>query len=420
LTTIIAFIFVFGLIVFFHELGHFLLAKRSGIMVKDFSIGFGPKIFAYKKKETQYTIRLLPIGGYVRMAGEDGEEIDLKPGFRVGLELSPDENVTKIIVNGKDQYVNAQPLEVSQADLEKDLFIEGFEDFDETKKVRYNVARDAVIIDGKIETQIVPYDRSFGSKSLGKRAATIFAGPLFNFILAILIFTVLAFVQGGVVTNESELGKVVPDSPAASAGLKQGDEVQSINGKKTDSWTDIVTIVSENPGKDLDFKISRDNQTEDIHVTPETVKEQGKEVGKIGVASPTNDSFGAKISYGFTQTWFWISQIFTVLGNMITGGFSLDMLNGPVGIYTSTEQVVSYGFLTLLNWTAVLSINLGIVNLLPLPALDGGRLLFFAYELIRRKPVDPKKEGMIHFIGFALLMVLMILVTWNDIQRAFF
>ncbi|STY34753.1 Zinc metalloprotease rasP [Listeria fleischmannii subsp. coloradonensis] len=111
---------------------------------------------------------------------------------------------------------------------------------------------------------------------------------------------------------------------------------------------------------------------------------------------------------------------FTVLGNMITGGFSLDMLNGPVGIYTSTEQVVSYGFLTLLNWTAVLSINLGIVNLLPLPALDGGRLLFFAYELIRRKPVDPKKEGMIHFIGFALLMVLMILVTWNDIQRAFF
>ncbi len=420
MTTIIAFIFVFGLIVFFHELGHFLLAKRSGIMVKDFSIGFGPKIFAYKKKETQYTIRLLPIGGYVRMAGEDGEEISLKPGFRIGLELSEDEKVEKIIVNGKDQHVNAQPLEVSNADLEKDLFIEGFEDFDETKKVRYEVARDAVIIDGKIETQIVPYDRSFGSKSLGKRAATIFAGPLFNFILAILIFTALAFVQGGVVTNDSELGKVMPDSPAQTAGLKQGDEVESINGKKTDSWSDIVTIVSENPGKDLDFKINRDGKTEDIHVTPDSVKEQGKEVGKIGVGSPTDDSFGAKISYGFTQTWYWISQIFAVLGNMITGGFSLDMLNGPVGIYTSTEQVVSYGFLTLLNWTAVLSINLGIVNLLPLPALDGGRLLFFAYELIRRKPVDPKKEGMIHFIGFALLMVLMILVTWNDIQRAFF
>lgn len=105
---------------------------------------------------------------------------------------------------------------------------------------------------------------------------------------------------------------------------------------------------------------------------------------------------------------------------MFTGGFSLDMLNGPVGIYTSTQQVVQYGFMTVLNWTAVLSINLGIVNLLPLPALDGGRLMFFLYELVRGKPIDPKKEGIIHFAGFALLMVLMILVTWNDIQRAFF
>lgn len=249
MTTIIAFILVFGLIVFFHELGHFLLAKRSGIMVRDFSIGFGPKIFAYKKKETQYTIRLLPIGGYVRMAGEDGEELDLKPGYRVGLELSNDETVTKIIVNGKDQYVDAQPFEVAKADLEKELYIEGFEDFDESKKVRYPVSRDAVVIDGKIETQIVPYDKTFGAKSLGKRAATIFAGPFFNFVLAVIIFTVLAFVQGGVASQENTLGNVVKDSPAATAGLKQGDKVLSISGKKTESWTDIVTEVSKNPGE---------------------------------------------------------------------------------------------------------------------------------------------------------------------------
>ncbi|MHC5280541.1 RIP metalloprotease RseP [Listeria kieliensis] len=420
MTTIIAFIFVFGLIVFFHELGHFLLAKRSGILVRDFSIGFGPKIFAYKKKETQYTIRLLPIGGYVRMAGEDGEELDLKPGYRVGLELSKDETVTKIIVNGKDQYVNAQPFEVSKADLEKELFIEGFEDYDESKKIRYQVARDAVVVDGKIETQVVPYDRTFGAKSLGKRAATIFAGPLFNFILAILIFTALAFIQGGVASTENTLGNVVKDSPAAEAGLHEGDKVLSISGTKTNSWAEIVGKVSENPDKKLMFKIERDGKTQEVKVTPEKQKVQGETVGKIGVENPIKDSFGAKISYGFTNTWNWIHQIFDVLGKMITGGFSLDMLNGPVGIYTSTEQVVSYGFLTLLNWTAVLSINLGIVNLLPLPALDGGRLLFFLYELIRRKPVDPKKEGIIHFVGFALLMVLMILVTWNDIQRAFF
>ncbi|WP_163652704.1 RIP metalloprotease RseP [Listeria sp. PSOL-1] len=420
MTTIIAFIFVFGLIVFFHEFGHFLFAKRSGILVKDFSIGFGPKIFAYRKNETQYTIRLLPIGGYVRMAGEDGEEIELKPGYRVGLEFSEDEKVTKIIINGRDQYVNAQPLEVSSADLEKELFIEGYEDYDETKKVRYQVARDAILIDGKIETLITPYDRTFGAKSLGKRAMTIFAGPLFNFILAILIFSFLAFAQGGVPVDHSEIGKVAANSAASTAGLKEGDQVKAIDGKKINTWVDIVETVAKNPAKKLAFDVERNGRIENISVTPEKTKQENKTVGKIGVMQPVDHSFIAKITYGFSQTWQWITQIFGVLGKMITGGFSLNMLSGPVGIYTSTEQVASYGFLMLLNWTAVLSINLGIVNLLPLPALDGGRLLFFLYELVRGKPVDPKKEGLVHFVGFALLMVLMILVTWNDIQRAFF
>ncbi|MBC2104152.1 RIP metalloprotease RseP [Listeria booriae] len=421
MTTIIAFIFVFGLIVFFHELGHFLFAKRSGILVRDFSIGFGPKIFAYRKKETQYTLRLLPIGGYVRMAGEDGEVVELKPGYRVGLILNDDEVVTKIIVNGKDQYQDVQPLEVSGSDLEKELFIEGYEEYDEDKIVCYQVASDAIVVDGKIETIIAPYDRVFQSKSLGKRAMTIFAGPLFNFILAIIIFTILAFVSGSVPSNAPEIGQVMDNGAAQEAGLKQGDEVISINGKAVDSWQDIYATVEKSPNKELDFKIDRDGKTQDIDVTPKAEKAQdGTSVGKIGVAQPGSDSFVTKITYGFTQTWFWITQIGHVLGQMVTGDFSLNMLNGPVGIYTSTQEVVSYGFLTLLNWTAVLSINLGIVNLLPLPALDGGRLLFFLYELVRGKPLDPKKEGMVHFIGFALLMVLMILVTWNDIQRAFF
>ncbi|EFI83807.1 Zinc metalloprotease rasP [Listeria grayi] len=418
--TIIAFIFVFGLIVFFHEFGHFLFAKLSGIMVKDFSIGFGPKIFAYRKKETQYTIRLLPIGGFVRMAGEDGESLELKPGTRVGLELSPDEKVTKIIVSGRDQYVNAQPLEVSASDLQKNLFIEGYEDYDETKLVRYSIQADATLIDGKLEEQIVPYERTFGAKSLGKRAITIFAGPLFNFVLSVLIFTILAFAQGGVVKQDNELGKITPKSPAAAAGLKQGDKVLAIDGKKTKDWQAVVTEIAKHPDKQVAFDIKRSGNDQTIAVTPEKVKADGKEIGRIGAEVPIDHSFGAKITHGVTQTIFWIKQIFTILGNMITGGFSLNMLNGPVGIYTSTQQVVHYGFLTVLNWTAALSINLGIVNLLPLPALDGGRLLFFLYELIRRKPVDPKKEGIIHFVGFALLMILMILVTWNDIQRAFF
>lgn len=148
---------------------------------------------------------------------------------------------------------------------------------------------------------ITPYDRSFNAKSLGNRAMTIFAGPLFNFILAILIFTALAFVQGGVPSTDNTLGNVLSDGAAAEAGLKKGDEVLSINGKETKSWTDIVQSVSENPGKTLDFKIEREGKTQDIDVKPATQKENGKDVGKIGVETPMDSSFTAKITNGYAN-----------------------------------------------------------------------------------------------------------------------
>lgn len=188
LSTVLAFVLLFGALVFFHEFGHFIFAKRAGILCREFAIGFGPKIFAYKKNETLYTIRLLPIGGYVRMAGEDPEQIELRPGLRVGLELDEQEVVKKIILNRKEKYPNIRVMEIEKADLDHQLIIQGYEEYDEESLKLYNVDPKAVMVENGVETQIAPYHRQFNSKSLGARALTIFAGPFFNFILAFLLF----------------------------------------------------------------------------------------------------------------------------------------------------------------------------------------------------------------------------------------
>ena len=184
--TVIAFIVIFGSLVFFHELGHFLFAKRAGIMVREFAIGFGPKIIGITKGETLYTVRLLPLGGYVRMAGEDFDTVELQPGYRVGLFLGTSGEVEKVYLNRNISNPDVLFLETESSDFEKELFIEGYNDDGEL--VRYDVSRTAVIVEKGKETIIAPYDRQFESKSVGKRTMTIFAGPLFNFILAFFIF----------------------------------------------------------------------------------------------------------------------------------------------------------------------------------------------------------------------------------------
>lgn len=414
LSTVLAFILLFGALVFFHELGHFIFAKRSGILCREFAIGFGPKIFAYKKNETVYTIRLLPLGGYVRMAGEDPELIDLKPGLRVGLILDANEVVQKIIINRKDKYPDARMIEIEQADIEKDLFIRGFEEGDEEISRIFKIDEKAVLVENGIESQIAPIERQFSSKSLLARTLTIFAGPLFNFILAIIVFILIGVVQG-VPTNEPMLGQITKDGSAMNAGLKEGDYIHSIDGAEVSTWIDIVEIIQKNPDKTLTFHIERNQKILDIDVTPKNIDGEGK----IGVYQPMDQSIGGAFAYGFTETWFWTKQIFIILGDLVSGGFTIDAFSGPVGIYASTEAVAQSGIFNLLRWGALLSINLGIMNLLPIPALDGGRLLFFGIEALRGKPIDKNKEGFVHFIGFALLMILMLVVTWNDIQRFF-
>lgn len=416
--TIVAFIVIFGSLVFFHELGHLVFAKRAGILCREFAIGFGPKVFTYKKNETVYTIRLLPLGGYVRMAGEDAENPELKPGYRVGLLFNPEGIVTKIVLDNKDKYPDLRVIEVEAADLEHKMMIQGYEEGEEETLQTFKIAEDAVVVSEGVENQIAPFERQFNSKSLGHRTMTIFAGPMMNFVLAFVIFVIIGLFQG-VAVDEPRLGELTADGSAINSGLKNGDEIQSIDGNEVSSWQDVQEAIQKNPGKEIEFVVERGNKTEEILVVPQEVDREGEKVGVIGVYPPVEKSPINAFKYGFTETYFWTKQIFVILGSLITGGFSLDALSGPVGIYKSTEEVAKSGIFYLMKWAGLLSINLGIMNLLPLPALDGGRLLFFLVEFLRGKPIDRQKEGLVHFVGFALLMLLMILVTWNDIQRFF-
>ena len=409
IVTIIAFVIVFGVLVFVHEFGHFYAAKKSGILVREFSIGMGPKLFAYHKNGTTYTWRLLPLGGYVRMAGLEDDEESLKKGSPVTLLLDKQDRVTKINTSQKEMLKGGLPLVVTDWDLQKEMWIEGYENGDEE--------------DGT-EIQVAPLDVQYQSVSVPKRIFTNFAGPFNNFVLAIIAFGLVAMLQGGVQipTNSNVIGTVQKNSVAAKAGLKAGDRIVAIDGHQVSNWQDLVSDLGNRGGKKTTLKVKQVQQTKEIQLTPKTVKQNGQKTGQIGITEKikTDHSIGAILAFGFTQTWNIIMLVFSAIGHMITHGFSLNDLGGPVAMYSMTAQAAHHGAITVINLMGLLSVNLGIMNLLPIPALDGGKILLNIIEGIRKKPMDPNKEVVITMIGFAFLMILMVLVTWNDIRRYFF
>lgn len=330
--TFVASIFVFGLLILVHELGHYLVARLTGIKVLELAIGFGPKLIGWRKNDIDYSLRVFPLGGFCRLLGENPEEA-------------------------------SEP-------------------------------------------------NSFPQKPILSRAAVLIAGAGMNLLLAIAVFFVIFFFIAGVPDTETAyIGYVVEESPAEAIGLEAGDMIVNINGIQVEKWEDVLNIISARPNEELQLIIDRDGSVKGIMVVSETVP--GSDRGMIGIG-PVIQKYRVLPSLKYSLERF--GTVIVSIFQVVTGQAPLDVA-GPVGIIFVIGEVAQTGFINLLLLTALISISLGIMNLLPIPALDGGRLFFLLVEAIRGRRIDPEKEGFIHFIGFALLILLILFITYQDLLR---
>lgn len=264
LITLIAFIIVFGVLVFVHEFGHMYFAKRAGIMCPEFAIGMGPKIFSFRKDETLYTIRLLPVGGYVRMAGDGMEEQPVQPGMHVRIKTNDANEVTHIILDDQHKFQQIEALEVKQVDLTEDLFIEGITADDDARH-RFNIAEKAFFVQNGSLIQIAPRHRQFTHKKPYQKFLTLFAGPLFNFILAFVLIIGLAYYEGVPVPKIAQVGE---KSPAQQIGLQKGDEIKKIGNHEIHRFNDVKKQLEATEGKPTTIVIERDGKTIEKEFSP--------------------------------------------------------------------------------------------------------------------------------------------------------
>lgn len=340
--TIIAFVFILGLTVTIHEFGHFLFAKKSGVYVYEFSIGMGPRLFKFKRKndETEYSIRLLPIGGYVQMAGE---EVD--------------------------------------------------------------------------DDKSIPEDKKLQAKPWKNRFLTMVAGVLFNFLLAFVVLFLLALFNG-VTLNATKI------ATSDIEGLNKGDKIVEVNGHFVNNYDKLALELSVAGNKKFDIKV-KDNKGNynTVKISPKAIKtKKGKLKGYsygFTITGENEHNLISSIKYAFCKFFSTIEQMFFTVWYLITGSLSLKLMSGPVGIFSIVGTAASSGFASVLSLLALISINVGFINLLPIPAFDGGHILFLIIEKIKGSPVNPKVENTIHSIFFILLMLLMIYITFNDIGRLF-
>ena len=424
LVTIIAFIIVFGVLVTVHEYGHMFFAKRAGIMCPEFAIGMGPKILSFRKNETLYTIRLLPVGGYVRMAGDGLEEPPVQPGMHVKIKLNKNDEITHIILDDHHKFQQIEAIEVKKCDFKEGLFIEGITAYDEERH-HFNIADKAFFVENGSLVQIAPKHRQFTYKKPYQKFLALIAGPLFNFLLTLVLFIGLAYYQG---TPTNGISDVAKDSPAEKAGLHSGDKIVKVGDYKVTDQKSLRSATDKIKDNPTQVTVKRDGHEKTFKITPKKQTIQQTKLTKqtiyqLGVAPEREHTVFKPLVAGVENTIQAGKVIFTAIVGMIasifTGQFSLDMLNGPVGIYHHVDSVVKTGIVNIVYMTATLSINLGLMNLLPIPALDGGRLLFVIYEAIFRKPLNKKAETVMLAIGAVFVLIIMILVTWNDIQRYF-
>jgi len=336
--TVILVIVVFLILIFPHELGHFLMAKASGMRVDRFSLGFGPKLWGIKRKETEYVISLFPVGGYVKIAGMAPGEEDVEGGFC--------------------------------------------------------------------------------SKSLSKKIAVILSGSAMNFLVSILLFSLIFMIGFQVIDFENPIvGEVIKGSPAEEVGIKPGDRIVSVNGHPVKEWQDIARFVREKGDGELQILILRGNTHILYKVKPRYYQEYQRKL--IGISPSTKfvsyDPL-TSIGLGARRVVFLTGLIFKTLGSMITGKVPAQF-SGPVGIVEYVGEASRMGIIPFISLAAVLGVNLGLFNLFPIPALDGGRLVFLIIEGFRKRPVRVEFQEFVHYIGFLILIILMFLVTYQDILR---
>jgi regulator of sigma E protease len=332
---ILAAIVAFGAMIFVHELGHFLVARRAGVLIHAFAIGFGPRVISWRRGPTTYSVNLLPFGGYVRMEGEDDEGSGVAGSFR--------------------------------------------------------------------------------TRNVGWRMAIIAGGPAMNLLLAALIFAVVAAIAG--VPVSTRVGSLEAGWPAAAAGIHPGDVILAINGQPM-TQEELIRTINRSAGREIALLIRRDGREMTIVATPRLDSQRG--VGRLGFSLEqvlSRLGLAEAVLWGVGQTGKTIATLGTIIGMLIREGAFLENLGGPLAAGSMLTQAARSGLATYLHLTAFLSVMIGIFNLLPLPALDGGRLAFLLVEAVRRRPVDPRQEGWIHMVGFALLLLLLLVLTVQDLRR---
>ena len=415
---ILTFILVFGIIVVVHEFGHFYFAKKSGILVREFAIGMGPKIFAHIGKDgTAYTIRILPLGGYVRMAGWGDDTTEIKTGTPVSLTLADDGKVKRINLSGKKLDQTALPMQVTQFDFEDKLFIKGLV-LEEEKT--FAVDHDATVVEADgTEVRIAPLDVQYQNATIWGKLITNFAGPMNNFILGVVVFWILIFMQGGVRDVDTNQFHILPQGSLAKVGVPETAQITKIGSHEVSNWESLIQAV-ESETKDktaptLDVTISEKGSDKQVTVTPE--ESQGRYL--LGVQPGIKSDFLSMFVGGFTTAADSALRILSALKNLIFQP-DLNKLGGPVAIFKASSDAAKNGIENVLDFLAMISINIGIFNLIPIPALDGGKIVLNILEAIRRKPLKQEIETYVTLAGVVIMVVLMIAVTWNDIMRLFF
>ena len=415
---ILTFILVFGIVVVVHEFGHFYFAKKSGILVREFAIGMGPKIFAHTGKDgTAYTIRILPLGGYVRMAGWSDDTTEIKTGTPVSLTIADDGKVKRINLSGKKLDQTALPMQVTQFDFEDKLFIKGLV-LDEEKT--FSVDHDATVVEADgTEIRIAPLDVQYQNATIWGKIITNFAGPMNNFILGVVVFWILIFLQGGVRDIQTNNFHIMSQGVLAKTGVPETAQITKIGSHNISNWEDLIQAVEADTKNQtapiLDVTISENGSEKQVSVSPE--ESEGRYL--LGVQPGIKSDFLSMFVGGFTTAANSALTILSALKNLIFQP-DLNKLGGPVAIFKASSDAAKNGLENVLYFLAMISINIGIFNLIPIPALDGGKIVLNILEAIRRKPLKQEIETYVTLAGVVIMVVLMIAVTWNDIMRLFF